>query len=506
MIDIAQAWQFQRWFSGTLPPPGGPGDPDDEVRANQSAALEDLSSRLARVFFDGDETWPQWRGEDILNGIQQKFSSAHQDVASDFSSKIVTGGLNEFMVWLAEFLPTFESWPVIDDDGANWLSDSEGLYESDPEDSELPGPPLIFISEPSWDEGRGAWWRTVSGPEGMHYEFHVGYQYTAPPSSGSPSWKREDAFQETERIRADIAMRAPKVKDVPSLDGGKYSTGAYPLRSMDPAYRGEEGPGRAVYQVKYPPIGTAKYRRITQDFAVSGKGKNVSIRARMIAPGGEEVEDGTYGWAIGVDEDFFLFDAYTGSCFLYDDKGRVVDKKQIPYFDPSASEESQKLTIAEFHNLRAQGFQIQRHSSTVGGEPVIGAGMCFIINGRIKELTDSSGHYKPFAQHVDSSAQILYRRGFMEANCMIKLAGVVDDESGRPVGKKWISELADLNWNVETAEISIDRRVLALAHGDEFLLRIRRAAHREMKQRRERVLEEATTAAVQEYQGPEDGD
>lgn len=51
------------------------------------------------------------------------------------------------------------------------------------------------------------------------------------------------------------------------------------------------------------------------------------------------------------------------------------------------------------------------HSTLASGRPVAGAGEVSVVNGRLVELTDSSGHYRPLRSNTKNVLEELASRG-----------------------------------------------------------------------------------------------
>lgn len=350
-------------------------------------------------------------------------------------------------------------------------------------------PPEIY-----WSDDWGAFYRERNGV----FEFHEGPQRLVPDQT-SAGWAAQDAF--TARRQNAAALQDRMADQTRRPAGAPDPDADYSLKAMsaDPHYVGEntrlqnvEGEMRATaYQVKYHTAETAKYRAITQEQYSEPHPDDPSVevtKAKMLA-GDEEVEDGEFGWVLDSSENLFLFDPDVEYAFLFDDKGAVAGQKPI-----------RGLTARGLADLYDKGYQIQRHSTQAGGQPVIGAGMLTVEDGRISLLTDQSGHYKPFMANISNAASVLVGKGFMDGSTSVLITGQLNDPLGRPIGKAWVGDLAAQNPLISTDSIVVPERVLELDQ-DEVHLRQHSALMAELKSKTgaESAPEEAEEAEESQY-------
>lgn len=99
--------------------------------------------------------------------------------------------------------------------------------------------------------------------------------------------------------------------------------------------------------------------------------------------------------------------------------GRLFDKDGRP-FDTSAgeahwsSEPSAIFVMDGKGNLYASNEHVPRdfhHSSLMAGQPVAGAGEIRVADGRLVNVTDSSGHYRPPPECLDQVVAYLKKEG-----------------------------------------------------------------------------------------------
>lgn len=107
-------------------------------------------------------------------------------------------------------------------------------------------------------------------------------------------------------------------------------------------------------------------------------------------------------------------------------------KKAESEFDPEGmSFENSLLVIDRDHRIFALPFEERgkfHHSSLSAGEEVLFAGTIAFAGGRVREISDRSGHYKPTAQQVLLVLKDLQRRGLDLSG--MKLSGHVAQELG----------------------------------------------------------------------------
>jgi hypothetical protein len=77
------------------------------------------------------------------------------------------------------------------------------------------------------------------------------------------------------------------------------------------------------------------------------------------------------------------------------------------------------------------------HSTAVAGGPVAGAGTLRVTNGQIVELDDTSGHYKPQAEHLLQTVEWLRQQGMRVDD--INLRDIAQQKAAAQILQEWIA-------------------------------------------------------------------
>ena len=111
--------------------------------------------------------------------------------------------------------------------------------------------------------------------------------------------------------------------------------------------------------------------------------------------------NGTFGYVLDPNGQLFTF---SPSEIWVQQEGEWIDVGLLG--DP-------QLAIAIVKAAVDLGEQVKaiHHSTAVAGGPVAGAGQLKVTNGQITEIDDSSGHYKPQAEHLLQTIEWLRAKG-----------------------------------------------------------------------------------------------
>ncbi|MER7573283.1 hypothetical protein [Streptomyces sp. NPDC126514] len=152
------------------------------------------------------------------------------------------------------------------------------------------------------------------------------------------------------------------------------------------------------------------------------------VKLKAIMVDGEFVEPGGYGWVLDEQGELYLFDDQVDAFHVpVSDTGIPLTFSSTVVrnlIDKRTEHTLKALSWAEFFTTDTSEFIVMskefklRHSSPTGGRPVQCAGMCtvgFTPDGEVKivEIDNSSGHYRPFQEHLQAAMHQLNRKGFL---------------------------------------------------------------------------------------------
>lgn len=176
--------------------------------------------------------------------------------------------------------------------------------------------------------------------------------------------------------------------------------------------------------------------------------------------------------------------------------GWVIDEQTgyLMLFDPRAGEatspEGVTGPLADLGGLRQllqRGFTVRatHHTTPVAGMPVVGAGMITLDQGRITQITDESGHYRPDAVQQWHAMQELVGRGVDLDAARIQLTGR-EMAGNRPTDKQgWIDAAQQTNPDFPTGDVSLTPEQFAQTGGDEYQIRMKQALNEQIRGRGE---------------------
>jgi hypothetical protein len=132
-----------------------------------------------------------------------------------------------------------------------------------------------------------------------------------------------------------------------------------------------------------------------------------------------------------------------------------------------ATLEDNQLSIAAIKAAVDMGVEVQgvHHSTAVAGGPVAGAGILRVTAGQIEEIDDTSGHYKPQAEHLMQTLEWLRRQG-MEVKD-IDLKDIAQQKEADRILQEWrASQPAPDPQNVVGLQLDEDVGYLPDSGGD----------------------------------------
>jgi hypothetical protein len=149
--------------------------------------------------------------------------------------------------------------------------------------------------------------------------------------------------------------------------------------------------------------------------------------------------DGNFGWVMDPDrKTLYLFEPDKAWGVNADNEWEL-----LPY-------ETAKTKLIAGDIVAAH---VIHHSTPVAGMPVLGAGLLQISNGQLTMINESSGHYRPDAEHLHASLSALEEQGAQLGRTVVDDQGQVEgiigtdiqltgalSEDRRPTGKQWIAE------------------------------------------------------------------
>jgi hypothetical protein len=86
----------------------------------------------------------------------------------------------------------------------------------------------------------------------------------------------------------------------------------------------------------------------------------------------------------------------------------------------------------------AAGLELKgvHHSTPVAGGPVAGAGMLTVKAGQIVDMDDTSGHYKPQAEHLLQTVEWLREKGMRVDD--INLKDIAQQKAAAVILQEWL--------------------------------------------------------------------
>jgi len=100
---------------------------------------------------------------------------------------------------------------------------------------------------------------------------------------------------------------------------------------------------------------------------------------------------------------------------LVDAEGRLFDTRDAKTHWSSQTGATRAIFVMNARGeLYASKFQESghfHHSSLAGGQPVAAAGEMLVIEGRLVDISNMSGHYQPSGAHTDQALEVLRRTG-----------------------------------------------------------------------------------------------
>jgi hypothetical protein len=347
----------------------------------------------------------------------------------------------------------------------NWFIDAQGQ----PHDGQgMPsGPPLgiphswtVFF-EPNPDESVG-WGGALTEPGEATAEAIMRRQID----------ERGAGLSDTEATKPGAGALDTFSTGLRRPEGAPYAAGyaegpasrksAYEHEETQVAWRAPNNPALAAtdgWVTAYEDRGTIA------DRAARTNPNDPTARGFVLASDGSPV-DGRWAWVV---------DEQTGYLLLFD-----------PHFTEATSPEGVTGPVAsrrDVPSLLSLGYKVRsaHHTTPVAGMPVKGAGMVTLDHGRIVEITDESGHYRPDAAQQFMALQELIKQGYDLDSAKVMLTG---RGGGRPTDKaEWLDEAAQANPLYPTDDVSLRQEQFAQTQGDEYQIRAKMALNEQIQAR-----------------------
>lgn len=281
----------------------------------------------------------------------------------------------------------------------------------------------------------------------------------------------ETEEEQRARVRELILSRVRRPMAAPYFDAG-YEAGTAQLK---PDYAGEDK--ELGFRSKRPEH-RHDPRWVTQ---YDDDAENVDEEGGLLIDDDDEPIDGSWGWVVDEGGDLFLFDP--GECWAISPEGKYV-----------------QIVPGQAQEYLKRGFTIQsvHHSTPVAGAPVAGAGIMTLRKGKIVEISDQSGHYRPDAAQQFNAIEEMRTSGYDVSEAKVRLTG--RDMKGRPTDKTgWIDEAHEANPYFPTDDVMLRPAQFEQTQGDEYQIRAKRGLGDEL---RARVPEAAASAEGWGTQAP----
>ncbi len=138
--------------------------------------------------------------------------------------------------------------------------------------------------------------------------------------------------------------------------------------------------------------------------------------------------DGTFGYVLDPNGQLFTFSL-----------DEVWIQQEGEWIDLATLGDSQ-LAVAAFKAAVDLGEEVKaiHHSTAVAGGPVAGAGQLKVKDGQIIEIDDSSGHYKPQAEHLLQTVEWLRKQGMPVDQ--INLKDLNQEKLAQQIYDEWLAQ------------------------------------------------------------------